>query len=95
MKLTKIMRTTLLAPVFIAFTLMASDAMAEAKCLNKKQTRKAVQAGEAVQLSAVRGEVTGEIVKAKLCKKGEKYHYQITVLSKEGAVKKIKVDATR
>lgn len=75
--------------------LLVPATTAEAQCLNKQQTRKAVQDGKALQLSAVRGKVRGEIINAKLCRNGARYYYRITVLSKKGDVKTLKVNATQ
>ncbi len=95
MKMINLMRTTLSAITLAGVALTVPAMSAQAKCLNKKETRKVVQNGDALPFSAVRGKVRGEIVKARLCKKGKKYYYDITVLSKKGDVKKVKVDAAR
>ena len=88
-------RTTIFGSLVVAFVLAAFPASASAKCLSNQQARKAVAAGEAVQLSAVRGKVRGEIVKARLCKNGQNYVYRITVLTKKGKVKKVRINANR
>ncbi len=89
------MRTILLATALAGFVLTVPATPSQAKCLNKKETRKIVNDGDALPFSAVRDKVRGEIVRAQLCKKGKRYYYQITVLSKKGDVKKVKVDADR
>lgn len=95
MNVINLMRTTLLAGALAGVALTVPSLSAQATCLNKKETRKVVNNGDALPFSAVKGKVRGEIVRAVLCQEGNKYVYRITVLSKKGDVKTVKVNAAR
>jgi len=84
----------LVVALLLVATVSVAPAAAAGKCLSNEQARKVIERGEAVQFSAVRKKVQGEILKARLCKKGAGYAYEVTVISKNGAVKTRTIDAT-
>jgi uncharacterized membrane protein YkoI len=86
-------------PAFIiALAVLAADpsAAAERKCLTKEQQRAAIQSGKAVRLAvAVRAvKRRGEVVRARLCEGGKGLVYMLTVLSRDGKVAHVTIDAT-
>lgn len=66
-------------------------------CLSPAQAREAVQQGQVVPLSQLRGRITqeagGEVVSAQLCQAGGEYVYLVNVLSAAGEVKRLTVSA--
>jgi uncharacterized membrane protein YkoI len=88
-----------LIPAFtVAIAVLAVDAAAaaERKCLTKEQQRAAIQSGKAVRLAvAVRAvKRRGEVVRARLCEGGKGLVYMLTVLSRDGKVARVTIDAT-
>lgn len=72
-------------------------ATAQAGCLSISASRTAVSQGQALPLSRiavqVRREGLGQILRAKLCKNGSRYVYRLTILSGNGVVRNLTVDA--
>jgi hypothetical protein len=63
-------------------------------CLSQGEARDAVQRGDAIALSAIRGALGGgEVVSAQLCRGGNGLVYVVSVLGNDGAVKRVRVDA--
>lgn len=65
-------------------------------CLSQGEARRAVQNGDAISLSAIRGTLAGdggEVVSAQLCKSGNRLVYVVNVLDDGGEVKRVRVDA--
>ncbi|BCP52842.1 hypothetical protein K32_14590 [Kaistia sp. 32K] len=65
-------------------------------CLSQGEARQAVQRGDAISLSEIRGSVAGnggEVVSAQLCKAGNRLIYVVNVLGEGGEVKRVRVDA--
>ncbi|MCX5493093.1 hypothetical protein OSH11_00085 [Kaistia dalseonensis] len=62
-------------------------------CLSQGEARQAVQSGEAVSLSQIRGGIPGEVVSAQLCRAGGGLVYVVSVLGHDGGVKRLQVDA--
>jgi uncharacterized membrane protein YkoI len=85
-----------LIPAFALAVLTAAPAdAAERRCLTKEQQRAAIASGKAVRLSvAVRAVKRGEVVRARLCEGGKGLVYMLTVLSRDGKVVRVTVDAT-
>jgi uncharacterized membrane protein YkoI len=86
-----------LIPAFLVAVLVADPAdAAERRCLTKEQQRAAIQSGKAVRLGvAVRAvRRRGEVVRARLCEGGKGLVYMLTVLSRDGKVARVTVDAT-
>ena len=65
-------------------------------CLSQGEARQAVQRGDAISLSQIRGSlasVGGEVVSAQLCRAGNRLVYIVNVLGQGGEVKRVRVDA--
>lgn len=85
-------------------TLWATPAPAEEAlvCLSKSEQRAAISNGQAVTLAqairsargSVRGHGAREVVNAKLCREEKGLVYLLTVLSRDGKVTHMTVDAT-
>lgn len=73
------------------------DRVEAQSCLNQQQTRQVIDAGLARHLAEIKQVVRrysrGDVVKAQLCQSGNRYIYQLTVLSRTGRVTRLKVDA--
>ena len=65
---------------------------AEAACLSQSEARAAVSSGEARPLGSIAGAVSGEIVRADLCREGGRLVYVLSVLT-GGRVANMVVDA--
>jgi uncharacterized membrane protein YkoI len=69
----------------------------EVRCLSRDQQRAAIADGRAVPLASAlrtqRRRVPGEVVRARLCQEGERLIYRLTVLARDGKVKRTTVDA--
>jgi len=71
-------------------------------CLSKSEQRAAISTGQAVTLAqairsargSVRGHGSREVVNAKLCREEKGLVYLLTVLSRDGKVTRMTVDAT-
>ena len=98
----RMMRLAALAVVFLA---AAHPARAEDRaraCLSKSEQRAAISNGQAVTLAqairsargSVRGRGSQEVVNAKLCREEKGLVYLLTVLSRDGKVTHMTVDAT-
>jgi uncharacterized membrane protein YkoI len=77
---------------------LAADAHPRA-CLSKAEQRAAVAADKAVPLGTAikslrRGGPRAEVVRAALCRRGEKLVYVLTLLARNGKVIRATVDAT-
>jgi uncharacterized membrane protein YkoI len=92
------LRVRLIPAFTIAIAVLAASpaAGAERKCLTKDQQRAAIQSGKAVRLAvAVRAvKRRGEVVRARLCEGGKGLVYMLTVLSRDGKVARVTIDAT-
>jgi uncharacterized membrane protein YkoI len=68
-------------------------------CLNQKERRALVEGGAVMQLAAafdaVRPQVPGTLVRARLCRRGEGFAYVLTVLGHDGKVMHVVVDAVK
>lgn len=87
------------AAVLLALVL-ATPASAEPqrRCMSRNEQRVAIAEGKAVPLAtarrAVRQYQPGELVRARLCREGDRLIYVLTVLPRDGKVRRITVDAT-
>jgi uncharacterized membrane protein YkoI len=74
-----------------------AKAQDRARCLTRDQQRAAIADGKAVPLSTalrtLRHRVPGEVVKARLCHDGDRLIYLLTVLPRDGKVRRAVVDA--
>jgi uncharacterized membrane protein YkoI len=79
-----------------------SAAAGEGACMSRREQRLAIADGRAVTLAAairaarvtVRGRSGLEVVKVRLCREPEGLRYLLTVLSRDGKVTHLAVDAT-
>jgi uncharacterized membrane protein YkoI len=92
----------LLRTVFAGGLVAALVAPAEAEdrrqCLSRAEQRAAIAEGAAIALAAVRRMVArqtgGELVRARLCHDSGRLIYLLTVLTRDGKVRRVTVDAT-
>jgi hypothetical protein len=90
------MRLAKLLTAAIATVLLGSAAAEPARadgCLPQGEARQAVQSGDAVSLSQLRGGIPGEVISAQLCRTGGGLVYVVSVLGPDGAVQRLQVDA--
>ena len=98
----RMMRLAAIAVVLVASALPARAEDATRVCLSKSEQRAAISSGQAVTLAqairSARGSVPGhgsrEVVNAKLCREEKGLVYLLTVLSRDGKVTRMTVDAT-
>jgi uncharacterized membrane protein YkoI len=68
-------------------------------CLSQKERRALVDSGSVVRLAAamhaLRGHVSGTLVRARLCRRPEGLVYLLTVLTHDGKVARLTVDAAK
>lgn len=93
-------RTALIALVLLAFGLWSpdpADAEQRTRCLTRDQQRAAIAERRAVPLATVRrvvrARVPGELVRAQLCQEPQRLVYMLTVLPRDGKVRRVLVDA--
>jgi uncharacterized membrane protein YkoI len=85
--------------VIVTFALVAmltSSVAAQERpsCLTSAEQRAAIAAHEAVPLASVRQRVSGELLRARLCRDSRRLIYLLTVLARDGKVRQVTVDAT-
>ena len=96
------MRLAAIAVVLVASALPAGAEDKAPVCLSKSEQRAAISSGQAVTLAqasrsargSVRGRGAREVVNAKLCREEKGLVYLLTVLSRDGKVTHMTVDAT-
>jgi len=76
----------------------AAEALAQGRrCLTRDQQRAALSEGRALPLATVRRNlrqrIPGELVRVRLCQDGERLVYLLTVLPRDGKVRRATVDA--
>jgi hypothetical protein len=72
----------------------ATPAAAQARvCLDGSAAQAAVFAGQARRLSELRGAIDGELIRADLCRDGDRFVYVVTTLGASGKVSRRLVDA--
>ncbi len=78
-------------------TIRQGEAESRTRCLTGEQQRAAIAERRAVPLAAVRrsvrARVPGELVRARLCQEPERLIYLLTVLPRDGKVRRVIVDA--
>ncbi len=67
---------------------------ADSPCLSVAATQEALLSGNALRLADIRRRLDGDIVKADLCRSKGKLAYMVTVLTRDGMVKRVTVDAS-
>ena len=96
-----VLRLALIALMLVLFAplsvVLPADAEPRTRCLTRDQQRTALTERRAVPLSAAqkaaRARVPGEIVRARLCQEQERLIYLLTVLPRDGKVRRVTVDA--
>lgn len=93
-----LMAAALSGLVFTAEPSGFGSGSAEAQtCLSPADARNAVQNGQVISLSQIRGKIAqeagGQVVSAQLCTTGSEYIYLVNVLSAAGEVKRLTVNA--
>jgi uncharacterized membrane protein YkoI len=72
-------------------------AQEQTHCLTREQQRAAIAEGWAVPLAAalraLKPRFSGEVVRARLCQEPDRLIYMLTVLARDGKVKRATVDA--
>jgi uncharacterized membrane protein YkoI len=80
-------------------TARAGSDLAARACLNQKERRTLVENGTVLRLAAavhaVRGHLPGTLIRARLCRRGDGFAYVLTVLSHDGKVARVVVDAVK
>ena len=82
----------------LAVLLLPAAAQERPQCLAQAEQQAAIAAGEAIPLAAarrmLRQRTGGELVRARLCHEASRLIYLLTVLSRDGKVRRVTVDAT-
>ena len=78
-------------------SLVPADAETRLRCLSRDQQRSAIAERRAVPLAtarrAARGRIPGELVRAQLCQESARLIYLLTVLPRDGKVRRVVIDA--
>jgi uncharacterized membrane protein YkoI len=78
-------------------SVIPAEAEPRMRCLTRDQQRTAIAERRAVPLAAVRksvrARVPGEMVRARLCQEPDRLIYLLTVLPRDGKVRRVIVDA--
>src|SRR5262245_35614042 len=90
----------LIALVLVAMRFLwpaPADAEPRTRCLTRDQQRAAIAERRAVSLATVRrvvrARVPGDVVRAQLCQEPQRLIYMLTVLPRDGKVRRVIVDA--
>jgi uncharacterized membrane protein YkoI len=85
---------------FALVAMLTSSAAAQERpsCLTSAEQRAAIAAREAIPLAAarqiLRQRMSGELLRARLCRESRRLVYLLTVLGRDGKVRHVTVDAT-
>ena len=86
-----------LAGAVLAVPSPPAAAQERPRCLTRIEQRAAIVAGEAIPLAAarlmLRQRMAGELVRARLCREPGRLIYLLTVLARDGNVRRVTVDA--
>jgi uncharacterized membrane protein YkoI len=82
------------AMLALVATFTPAAAQERPQCLTRAEQRAAIAAGEAIPLAVARQRTSGELVRARLCRDARRLIYLLTVLSRDGKVRQVTVDAT-
>jgi len=95
-----VLKLALIALALVALgplSVVPAEAEPRMRCLTRDQQRAAITERRAVPLAAVRksvrARVPGEMVRARLCQEPERLIYLLTVLPRDGKVRRVIVDA--
>lgn len=87
--------TTAGAPVASGTAIVANaSAPVDTSCLSATAIQDALVSKQALRLADIRHKLKGDIVRADLCRSNGKLAYLVTVLTPEGGVKRVSVDAS-
>lgn len=87
--------TTAGAPNTPGAAVMANaSAPVDTSCLSATAIQDALVSKQALRLADIRHKLQGDIVRADLCRSNGKLAYLVTVLTPEGGVKRVSVDAS-
>ncbi|MPZ37529.1 MAG: hypothetical protein GEU95_05605 [Rhizobiales bacterium] len=93
----KLALISLIIMALAPLSVLPADAEQRMRCLTRDQQRAAITERRAVPLAAVRrsvrGRVPGELVRARLCQEADRLIYLLTVLPRDGKVRRVIVDA--
>ena len=93
----KLALVALVLMVLGPLSVVPAAAEPRARCLTRDQQRTAITERRAVPLAtvrrSVRARVPGELVRARLCQEPERLIYLLTVLPRDGKVRRVIVDA--
>ncbi len=97
MRLVDVAATAAVAVSLSWLFLSSASAEEQRHCLNKEEQRSAIAERRAVPLAAalrsLGRRMPGEVIRARLCQDQDKLIYLLTVLSRDGKVKRATVDA--
>jgi uncharacterized membrane protein YkoI len=71
-----------------------ASAPVDSGCLSATAIQDALVSKQALRLADIRHKLKGDIVRADLCRSNGKLAYLVTVLTPEGGVKRVSVDAS-
>jgi uncharacterized membrane protein YkoI len=87
----------LVVGALLAASQMPASAANKVHCLSRNEQRAAIAAGEAVSLAkarrAVPRRIAGELVRARLCREGSHLVYLLTLLHRDGKVRRVTINA--
>lgn len=75
-------------------TISNANAPVDSGCLSATAIQDALVSKQALRLADIRHKLQGDIVRADLCRSNGKLAYLVTVLTPEGGVKRVSVDAS-
>jgi len=82
----------------LAMLSSSAAAQEQLRCLTRAEQRAAIAAGEAIPLATarqmLRQRMNGELVRARLCHESGRLTYRLTVLTRDGKVRQVTIDAT-
>jgi uncharacterized membrane protein YkoI len=86
------------AAAFVLASLTPASAAERLRCLSRNEQRAAIADGRAVPLAtalrSLGNRARGELVRARLCQDDDRLVYQLTVLPRDGKVRRATVDAS-
>jgi uncharacterized membrane protein YkoI len=98
MPVSKPMLALALACAIAALLMAPAVAQERSRCLTRAEQRAAIVSGEAIPLAAarrvLRQRMGGELVRARLCHDSSRLIYLLTVLPRDGKVRRVTIDAT-
>ena len=88
----------LMTLALLAMLSLPAAAQEQPRCLSRAEQRAAIAAGEAIPLATarqmLRQRMSGELVRARLCRESGRLIYRLTVLARDGKVRQVTIDAT-